>query len=34
MATAVGDGWCDRKQATERFLDMLRREKRYSEILW
>ena len=34
MATVVGDGWCDRKPATERFLDMLRREKRYSEVLW
>ncbi len=34
MAAVVGNGWCERKQAAERFLDMLRREKHYSEILW
>jgi hypothetical protein len=34
MIKVVGDGWCNRKRATQRFLDMLRRERRYSEILW
>jgi hypothetical protein len=34
MAAVVGDGWRERRRATERFLDMLRREKRYSEVLW
>jgi hypothetical protein len=34
MSKVVSDGWCERKTATGRFLDMLRREKRYSEVLW
>jgi hypothetical protein len=34
MAAVVGDGWRNRQEARERFLDMLRCEKRYSEVLW
>jgi hypothetical protein len=34
IALVVGDGWRDRERASQRFLSMIRGEKRYSEEIW
>jgi len=34
MAAVVGDGWCERTRAMERYEYMTRRETRYGEMLW
>ena len=34
MAAIIGDGWRERSRAMERYQSMIRRENRYSEMLW